>query len=30
MLRRSAHTAIPAAVELTRQHWMPTRSKTRP
>jgi len=30
MLRRSAHTAIPAAVELTRQHWMPTRFKTRP
>ena len=30
MLRRSAHTAIPAAVELTRQYWMPTRFKTRP
>jgi uncharacterized protein len=29
MLRRSAHTAIPAAVELTRQYWMPTRFKTR-
>ena len=26
----SAHTAIPAAVELTRQYWMPTRFKTRP
>ena len=24
------HTAIPAAVELTRQFWMPTRFKTRP
>ena len=30
MLRRSAHTAIPAAVELTHQYWMPTRFKTRP
>ena len=30
MLRRSAHTAIPAAVELTRHYWMPTRFKTRP
>jgi uncharacterized protein len=30
MLRRSAHTAIPAAVELTRQYWMPTRFKNRP
>ena len=30
MLRRYPHTAIPAAVELTRQYWMPTRFKTRP
>ena len=30
MLRRSPHTAIPAAVELTRQYWMPTRFKTPP
>jgi uncharacterized protein len=30
MLRRSAHTAILATVELTRQYWMPTRFKNRP